>query len=217
MSEERGMQIVSTDLKIGDEDLVKLGVSQYGMKVLAQEQQIQALIKGTEQRARELSVELDKLVKDVSGYKKQAQEVAAALTTTTKTLGLRKIEKVDVTADYRERAKGVEGSVAIRFHIDWKNGSFSHALTRKLTKREKDVIKAMDAAIEYVQRLQESLLEIKAIQGRYPMLADHIRGNVTRAKLAKVAPELLKTVEINLPEFDLPALPKLQLTLPAPK
>jgi len=40
---------------------------------------------------------------------------------------------------------------------------------------------------------------------------------VTRAKLAKVAPELLKTVEINLPEFDLPALPKLQLTLPAPK
>lgn len=217
MSEERGMQIVSTDLKIGDEDLVKLGVSQYGMKVLAQEQQIQALIKGTEQRARELSVELDKLVKDVSGYKKQAHEVAEALTMTWRTLGLRKVEKVDVTADYRERAKGVEGSVAIRFHIDWKNGSFSHTLTRKLTKREKDVIKATEAAIEYVQRLQESLLEIKAIQGRYPMLADHIRGNVTRVKLAKVAPELLKTVEINLPEFDLPALPKLQLTLPAPK
>ena len=216
MSEERGMQIVSTDLKIGDEDLVKLGVSQYGMRVLAQEQQIQTLIKGTEQRARELSVELDKLVKDVSGYKKQAHEVAAVLTTT-KTLGLRKVDKVDVTADYRERAKGVEGSVAIRFHIAWKNGSFSHTLTRKLTKREKDVIKATEAAIEYVQRLQESLLEIKAIQGRYPMLADHIRGNVTRVKLAKVAPELLKTVEINLPEFDLPALPKLQLTLPAPK
>jgi hypothetical protein len=210
------MQIVSTDLKIGDEDLVKLGVSQYGMKVLAQEQQIQTLIKGTERRAQELGAELEKLVRDVSGYKKQAQEVAAALTTT-KTLGLRKVEKVDVTADYRERIKGVEGSVIINFHIHWKNGSFAHALTRKLTKREKDVLKAMDAAIEYVKRLQESLMEIKAIQGRYPMLADHIRGNVTRAKLAKVAPELLKTVEINLPEFDLPALPKLQLTLPAPK
>jgi murein L,D-transpeptidase YcbB/YkuD len=216
MSEERGLQIVSTDLKIGDEDLVKLGVSQYGMQVLAQEQKIQRLIKETDQQIQRLGTELDVMVKDVGEYKKQAQGVAQALTSA-RILGLRKVDKVDVTADYRERSKGVEGTVAIHFHLHWKDGSLTHTLTRKLSKREKDVIKASDASSVYVKKLQESLLEIKAIQGRYPMLADHIRGNVTRAKLAKVAPELLKTVEINLPEFDLPALPKMQLTLPAPK
>jgi len=215
MSEERGLQIVSTDLKIGDEDLVKLGVSQYGMKVLAQEQQIQRLIKETEAHQQKLQAELDVSIRDVSSYADKAKEIAAALV---HLLKLGKVDKSDVMSDYRERSKGVEGSVAVHVHIHWKNGSMTHTFARTLGKKEKDVIRASDAAADYVKKLQESLLEIKAIQGRYPMLADHIRGNVTRAKLAKVAPELLKTVEINLPEFSLPELPKLNIrALPAPK
>lgn len=215
MSEERGLQIVDTKLTIGDEDLVKLGVSQYGMKVLAQEQQIQRLIKETELQQQKLKTELDSLIKDVSAYKDKAKEIVAALV---HLLKLGKVDKSDVESDYREQSKGVEGSVSINLHAHWKNGQLTHSFARKLTKKEKDLIRASDAAADYVKKLQESLLEIKAIQGRYPMLADHIRGNVTRAKLAKVAPELLKTVEINLPEFSLPELPRLTIrALPAPK
>ena len=214
MSEERGLQIIGTDLKVGDEDLVKLGLDAYQMKVMSQEKEIQKAIKETEALMLALDQELEKLTDDVAIYKVKARDIASSLL---KPLGIGKVEKSDTTADYREKSKGTDGEVAIHIHIHWKNGTFTHTLTRKLTKAEKVVIRRREAAVDHVRRLQEALLEIKAIQGRYPMLADHVRANVTRAKLAKVAPELLKTVEINLPEFNLPEIPKLSRALPAPK
>lgn len=216
MAEEpRGLAIVGTDMKIGDEDLVKLGVSRYGMQVLARERHIQKLIKDTSEQVQKLQKELDEMVKDPGVYKDRAKELAALLA---KPLGIHKVTSADTSTDYREKSKGVDGCVGVHIHIHWKDGSLTHAYTRKLTKKEKDTIRAIEAGLEYTKKLQESLLEIKAIQGRYPMLADYIRGNVTEAKLAKLAPELLKTVEINLPEFDLPAMPKPAINiLPAPK
>lgn len=219
--------VFQSDLKVKDEDVMKLATSRYAMKILQIERELEKQIK----QQTEIVNKADAQMKGVFEKARSTKSTPAIkkVLEGLKVIGVGR-GKFKPKFDVRVSAPPIDKSsedplVAVSIAISWgpsarhsermEGGALNHDFLRPMTKEEKEAREGLKAAHERLRQLQQALMDAKGKKANFPLVSDMARAVVIERELSNLDPELLKKLDAisESEELKLPEIP----ALPAPK